>query len=78
MPPAVDIRLTISARLIADRQIENAQIQLRSSEQQIEITERIEIAEERTVARDFLVILAEENLGAAKGVLNGLPEQPGK
>ncbi len=52
------------------------QIQFRRAEDQIEIAERIEIAEIGTVPRNGLVIRAEENLGAAKRVLDILAKQP--
>ena len=49
---------------------------MRRAEQQIEIAERIEVAEVGAVGRDALVVGAAQHLGAAQRVLDRLPEQP--
>src|SRR5205085_792854 len=45
MFPARDVRLAVSARVVADRQIDDPRVQFRRAKQQVEIAERIEVAE---------------------------------
>src|SRR2546423_11239578 len=78
MAPALDIRLAVSASLVTDGQVDDAQVQLRRAEQQVKIAKRIKIAKVGPIARDGFVILFEKHLGAAQGVLERLTQQPRK
>src|SRR5207253_7187928 len=78
VPPALNVRLAVGASLIADRQIDDPQVQLRRAEQEIKIAKRIEVAKIGAMARDGFVILFEKHLGAAQGVLERLAQEPGK
>src|SRR5438552_2996365 len=76
VPPALNVGFAISAGLVTNRQIEDAQVEFCRAKQQVEIAERIEIAEIRAMARDGLVVFSEEHLGAAERVLDRLAKQP--
>src|SRR6185295_20079494 len=76
VPPALDVGLAVGARLIPNRQINDAEVEFGGAEQQVEITERIEITEVGAVAGNRLVIRTEENLRSAQRILDRLPEKP--
>src|SRR5947199_4976522 len=76
MAPSVDIGFAIGPRAISNRQIHQAQIELGRPEEQIEITEWIEITEIGAVPRDGLVVFAEKDFGATESVFDLLAEQP--
>ena len=54
--PALDVRLAVRALAVADRHVHDAQVQLRRAEEQVEVAERIEVAEVRAVGGDPLVV----------------------
>src|SRR5437762_13265413 len=62
MAPALNVRLAIGAGLVADRQIDDPQVQLRRAEQEVKIAKRIKVAKVSAVARDGFVILFEKHL----------------
>ena len=74
VPEAADLGLAVGARAIADRQLDDLQVLLGGAEEQVEVAERIEVAEEAAVGGDALVVAAEEHLGAAQRVLESLLE----
>src|SRR5262249_51265918 len=76
VPPALDLRRAIPAFAVADRQIGNLQIELCRAEQQVEVSERIEIAEVCAVGRYQLVVGAPQHFRAAERVLDALTEEP--
>jgi hypothetical protein len=49
-------------------------IQLGGSEKEIEVAERIEVAEIGSVGRNQLIVLFPQDFCATEGVLNGLTE----
>lgn len=64
MSPAGDICVSLGP--VSNRDIGQLEIQFVSAEQQIEIAERVEIAEIRAVGRDLRVVLSEPRLGSAR------------
>src|SRR5262249_42744168 len=67
-----DLGLAVGARAVAHRQLHDFQILLGGPEDQIEIPERIEVAEEAARARDLFVVAPEQHLGSAQRVLEAL------
>src|SRR5579863_1371178 len=82
IPEARYLGFAEGARLVVDWRLDEFQILFRCSEDQVEIAERIEIAEIAPLAREHLVILAHENLGAAQRIgeagVDEIAEQIGK
>src|SRR5439155_9361110 len=78
MLPARDVGLAVGTGAITDGQVEDAQVEPSRTEEQIKIAEWIEVAEVSAVIRDQLVMPAQEYLGSAERVLNGLAQQPGE
>lgn len=78
MPPAIYIGITICSKAIAYRHLGNFQVQFGSAEQQVEITEWIEVAKILTIGGNELIVPPVENFGPAQGVFDRLAEQPGK
>ncbi len=76
MLPAADIGSSISTLPVTDGQIDNFLVQFGRTEYEIEITEGVEIAKVGAVGSDYLVIFTPENFGPAKGIFDGLSEQP--
>src|SRR5882757_135079 len=60
--------LAEGTRLVVDRGFDDLQVLLGGAEDQIEIAEWIEIAEIAALPRQHLVVLAQQHLGAAKGI----------
>ena len=65
---ARDLGFAEGARLVVDRHLDDFQVLLGGAEDQIEVAERIEVAEIVALARDHLVVLAQQHLGAAQRV----------
>src|SRR6266702_7661571 len=63
-----DLRLAIGARGVPDREIHRFQVELRCTEDQIEIAERTEIAEIGLARLEALVVAAPHHLRAAQRV----------
>src|SRR3984893_14694564 len=63
---ARDLGLAEGARLVVDRGLDDFEILLCGAEDQIEIAERIEIAEIVALPRQHFVVLPQEHLGAAQ------------
>src|SRR3984893_10389054 len=78
MAPALDVSLTVSSLMIAHRNVDNLEVELGGAENQVEVAERIEVAEVGAVGGDGLVVGSAQHLGPAKRVLDVLAEQPGK
>jgi hypothetical protein len=76
--PALDVRLAVRAGLITDWQIEDPQVEFRGAEQEIEIPERIEVAEIGAIAHNGFVVPSKKHFGSAKCVLDRSVQQPGK
>ncbi len=58
MFPAMNVRRPISAGAIANREVHDSQVQFGGAKNQIEIAERVEVAETGAVARDRFIIFA--------------------
>src|SRR5438093_1721597 len=65
VPPATDVRLAVGARLVAHRQVEDLHVEARRAQQQVEIAERVELAEVGAPRRDAFVVGAAQHLRAA-------------
>src|SRR5581483_2129286 len=74
VPEARDLRLAVRARVVADGQVDDLQVQPRRAEQQVEVAERVEVAEVRAPRGDLLVAVPLERLRAAERVLHRLAE----
>src|SRR4029453_711754 len=73
-----DLGLSVGAVVIANRQVDEPEVQARGAEQEIEVSEGIEVAEVRAARLDALVVPLEEHLGAAERVGDPLAEEPGE
>src|ERR1700731_5361017 len=78
MAPSLDVSLTPGSLMIARRHVDHLEVELGGSENQVEVTERIEVTEVGAVGGDGLVVGPAQHLGPAKRVLDVLAEQPGK
>ena len=55
MAPPLDVGRAVGALAVSDRQLDDLEPELRGAEQQVEIAERIEVAEVCAVGRERLV-----------------------
>ena len=78
MPPALDIRLSVKSFAVSDGNIHNFEVQFIRAEEQIKVTEGIEVAEVSTVGIEAGVILFPHGLGAAQCVFDWLSQKPRK
>lgn len=78
MPKARNLSFTIGPSRIADRQIDRLEIELRGAEDEVEIAERIKIAEVGLAIPKPVVIRTAHHFGAAQGVRVALVQQPGE
>ena len=76
MSEAADVGASVSAFSITDRHFDHLEVQLGSPEDEIKVSEGIEISEIASVPLDLLIVFAEERLGAAQGVFEPLIEYP--
>src|SRR6266511_1042435 len=74
-PDVLDVRAAVIALIVANRDFDDVQVELRGAEEQVEVAKRVEIAKESPSRRDLLVVAPPERLGAAQCVLEGLAEQ---
>ena len=63
-----DLGFAEGARLVVYGRLDDLEVLLRRAEDQVEIAERIEIAEIVALARQYLVALAQQRLGAAQRI----------
>ncbi len=75
MLESLDLRASIVPLTVPDRNLGNPQLQLGSSEKQVEIPERIEISKVAASARDPSIVPGIQDFGAAQGVADALLEQ---
>ena len=78
MPPPADVRGPVPARAVANRQIDDLESKFRRAEQEVEVSERVELAEVRAVGGDQFVISPCKHLGSAERVFHRLAQQPGE
>src|SRR5687768_9024762 len=76
MPPAPDIGRSVLSIAVTYGDVDDLQVQLAGAEQQIEITERIEVAEHPPVGDDAAVVASPQNLRPAERIFNGLSQHP--
>src|SRR4029077_13193461 len=76
MAPATNVCRSVLPVTIPNRHVHDLKMLFAGTEEQIKIAERIKIAEEVAVPFNLLVIGSMQHLRSAKGVLNGLAEQP--
>src|ERR1044072_8863151 len=76
MPPPLDVCLAVSPVAISDRNVADLQMQMIRAEDQVEIAEGIKLTKMRAVRRDAPVIGLQQDLGAAKRVLDRLAQRP--
>src|SRR5581483_8533470 len=69
---AADVRLAVHARAVADGEVDDPQAEARGTVQQVEVAERVEVAEVLARLRDLLVRAAREHLRPAERVLHVL------
>src|SRR5262249_15534526 len=74
--PALDVSFPINALLVAYRLLNDLQIILCGAENQVEISERIDLAEVGSIGGDHVIISPAEHLGSAQRVLDALAKQP--
>src|SRR5260221_11553368 len=74
----MNVGLAVGSRTIANWQIDEAQIELGSSEEQVEITEWIKLPEISPVPRDSQIIFPEQDFRATQRIFDFLTEQPTK
>src|SRR5580692_8637021 len=72
----MNIRLSVGPLTIPHRDIRNPEIQLARTKQEIEISERIEIAKERSIGGDAQVILPRKHFRTAERILDRLSQSP--
>src|SRR5919108_989736 len=70
--PAADVRGSVRARLVADGQVDDLEVEPRCTEEQVEVAERVEVAEVRAACGELFVVAATKDLGSAERVLHAL------
>src|SRR5215218_3552836 len=73
VPPPADVRLAVDARLVADGHVDDLEPQARTSEEEIEVAEGVEVAEVGARGSDLVVVAPQHDLRAAQRVLHLLP-----
>src|ERR1051326_6615885 len=76
--PTVDVGIAIGPLAVANRNIDNLQIQLAGAKQKIEVAEWIEVAENMSVAGNMKIVFTEQDLRSTKSVFDRLSHYPGK
>ena len=78
MSEARYLRAAICSLGVADRYFNHFQIELGGAEDQIEISERVEISEIGAVSCDIEIVRLGQHFGTAQRVGETLVEEPGK
>src|ERR1700677_568788 len=78
MPPALNISPAVGSLMIPHGHIDQLEVELGRAEDEVEVAERIEVAEVEAVGSDRVVVGPAQHLGPAQGVLDVLSQQPGK
>src|SRR5207249_7100515 len=76
VPPPIDVGGSVRALPIANGDLADLQFKVRRSEQQIEVSERVEVPERSAVLGDAPIIARPQCLGAAEGVGDTLVQDP--
>jgi hypothetical protein len=76
--PALDVGGAVGAFPIADGDVADFEVLFVGAEEQVEVAERIKLAEVGAVGGDLEVVFAGEDLGAAERVFDALAEEPGE
>ena len=72
MLPAMDVRRTIRAFPITDRQVSDFEIEFGGTKQEIEIAERIKVTKVSAVGYNQIIVSLSESLCTAQSILNRL------
>src|SRR5438874_4117857 len=78
MAEAADLRHAVGAVSISHGQLTDLEVELRSAEEQIEVTERVEVSEVGAIGLDALVIGAPDDLRSTQGIGDPLLQDPGE
>lgn len=78
MLPASNVRRTICAFPVTDRQVNDLEIEFSGTKQEVEVTERIKATKVGTVDLDQIIVVLPKGLCTAQGILDRLPKQPGE
>ena len=70
MSEAMDLGGPVGSALVSNRYFQNLKIELGCSEQQIEISEGIELSKIRSVGGDVLVVSSKQDFRSAERVLD--------
>jgi hypothetical protein len=65
MPPAGDIRRAVGPLTVADGQVDDLQVELGRTEDQVEVAERVEVSKVGAVGGDLLIVLLPQDLRTA-------------
>ena len=76
VPEARDLRLAVAPARVAHRDLDDLQVELGGTEDEVEVAEGIEIAEVGAVRDDPPVMALQERLGAAKRIGQALVQEP--
>ncbi len=76
MTEALDLGSAIGTVFITDGHLKHFQIKFHRAENQIKITERVEIAEIMAIGSKLIIMMLEHDLGPAQGVLKALAQKP--
>lgn len=68
----------IFALAVANGEVDDAEVELVGTEEEVEIAKGVEIAEEVAICGEADIVTTEHDLGAAEGILNGRLENPGE
>src|SRR5262245_2120853 len=75
---SADIGCSVAPLSVPYRKIDNLQIQFRSSEQEIKISEWVEVAKVTTVFGDTFIVHAQQHFRPAKRILDVLAQEMAK
>ena len=78
MAPALNVCFAVRALAVADREVDDFEVQASGAEDEVEVAKGVEIAEVRAVGGDAIIVGPAQDFGAAESVLDALAEQPGE
>ena len=76
MFPAGDVGGAVGTFTVADGEVDDLAVEFGGAEDQVKISEGVEVAEVGTVGGNFFVLFFPHHFCAAEGVFNGLAEHP--
>ena len=78
MRPALDIGFSVRAFAVTNRKVDEFEIVLSRSKNQIEVSEWINFTEVSAIGGDGFVVPFPQNLCSAQGIFDGLAQKPRK